>query len=57
MARGKLPKWAIKKAGGINKKAWRLARAGGKVPSVRHPNVVLTLGLHPTGETWHEEKW
>ena len=30
MARGKLPKWAIKKAGGINKKAWRLARAGRK---------------------------
>ena len=30
MARAKLPKWAIKKAGGINKKAWRLARAGRK---------------------------
>jgi len=30
VARGKLPKWAIKKAGGINKKAWRLARAGRK---------------------------
>jgi len=28
MARGKLPKWAIKQAGGINKKAWRLARRG-----------------------------
>jgi len=26
--RGKLPKWAIKQAGGINKKAWRLARRG-----------------------------
>ncbi len=26
----KLPKWAIKQAGGINKKAWRLARAGKK---------------------------
>ena len=24
----KLPKWAIKKAGGVNKKAWRLARRG-----------------------------
>jgi len=30
VARAKLPKWAIKKAGGINKKAWRLARAGRK---------------------------
>jgi len=30
VARGKLPKWAIKQAGGINKKAWRLARAGRK---------------------------
>ena len=28
--RGKLPKWAIKQAGGINKKAWRLARRGRK---------------------------
>ena len=28
MARSKLPKWAIKQAGGINKKAWRLARRG-----------------------------
>jgi len=26
--RGKLPKWAIKQAGGINKKAWALARRG-----------------------------
>jgi len=26
--RGKLPKWAIKQAGGINKKAWSLARRG-----------------------------
>jgi hypothetical protein len=26
----KLPKWAIKQAGGINKKAWRLAKAGRK---------------------------
>jgi len=24
----KLPKWAIKQAGGVNKKAWRLARRG-----------------------------
>ena len=30
MARAKLPKWAIRQAGGINKKAWRLARAGRK---------------------------
>jgi hypothetical protein len=30
MARNKLPKWAIKQAGGINKKAWRLARRGRK---------------------------
>ena len=30
MARSKLPKWAIKQAGGINKKAWRLARRGRK---------------------------
>jgi hypothetical protein len=30
VARGKLPKWAIKQAGGINKKAWRLARRGRK---------------------------
>jgi len=28
VARSKLPKWAIKQAGGINKKAWRLARRG-----------------------------
>lgn len=29
----KLPKWAIRQAGGINKKAWRLARQGrGKSP-------------------------
>jgi len=28
--RNKLPKWAIKQAGGINKKAWRLARRGKK---------------------------
>ena len=26
--RSKLPKWAIKQAGGINKKAWALARKG-----------------------------
>jgi len=26
----KLPKWAIKQAGGVNKKAWRLARRGRK---------------------------
>jgi len=26
----KLPKWAIKAAGGVNKKAWRLARRGRK---------------------------
>lgn len=26
--KGGLPKWAIKQAGGINKKAWRLARRG-----------------------------
>ena len=38
MARAKLPKWAIKKAGGINKKAWRLARAGRKRSSRRSPN-------------------
>ena len=35
MARSKLPKWAIKKAGGINKKAWRLARAGKKASPKR----------------------
>ena len=28
--RSKLPKWAIKQAGGINKKAWALARKGKK---------------------------
>ena len=28
--RSKLPKWAIKQAGGINKKAWALARKGRK---------------------------
>ena len=28
--RSKLPKWAIKQAGGINKKAWSLARKGRK---------------------------
>ena len=33
--RGKLPKWAIKQAGGINKKAWRLARRGRKSTSRR----------------------
>jgi len=32
--RSKLPKWAIKQAGGINKKAWALARKGrGSRPS------------------------
>ena len=36
MARAKLPKWAIKKAGGINKKAWRLARAGRKRSASRN---------------------
>ena len=39
------------------KKPGVLPERGGKVLSVRHPNVVLTLGLHPIGETWHEEKW
>jgi len=31
----KLPKWAIKAAGGVNKKAWRLARRGRKSSSPR----------------------
>jgi len=38
VARSKLPKWAIKKAGGINKKAWRLARAGRKRSSPKRRN-------------------
>jgi len=35
----KLPKWAIKQAGGINKKAWALARRGRKSSSPRRPAV------------------
>jgi len=31
----KLPKWAIKKAGGINKKAWALAKRGRKTTTKR----------------------
>ena len=31
----KLPKWAIKQAGGINKKAWRLAKARRRKTSTR----------------------
>ncbi len=37
--RGKLPKWAIKQAGGINKKAWRLARRGRKSSTRRRATV------------------
>ena len=33
--RSKLPKWAIKQAGGINKKAWALARKGRSSPKRR----------------------
>jgi hypothetical protein len=35
----KLPKWAIKQAGGINKKAWALARRGRKSSSPRRRAV------------------
>jgi len=35
----KLPKWAIKQAGGVNKKAWRLARRGRKSSSPRRRAV------------------
>jgi len=36
----KLPKWAIKQAGGVNKKAWRLARRGRKAsPKPRRRTV------------------
>ena len=35
----KLPKWAIKQAGGIGKKAWRLARRGRKSSSPRRRAV------------------
>jgi len=31
----KLPKWAIKQAGGINKKAWRLAKRGRRTSTTR----------------------
>ena len=36
--RSKLPKWAIKQAGGINKKAWALARKGRSSPKRRRAN-------------------
>tara|TARA_Y100000310_G_scaffold194523_1_gene194512 strand:- start:31 stop:477 length:447 start_codon:yes stop_codon:yes gene_type:complete len=38
VARSKLPKWAIKKAGGINKKAWRLFRRGRNKASPKRKN-------------------
>ena len=42
MARNKLPKWAIKQAGGINKKAWRLARRGRKKSGTKKGQVRKT---------------
>ena len=36
----KLPKWAIKQAGGINKKAWALARRGRKKTTTRRKTPV-----------------
>lgn len=39
--KGRLPKWAIKQAGGINKKAWALARRGrGKRRTVKRRKAV-----------------
>ena len=53
MARSKLPKWAIKQAGGINKKAWRLARRGKKRSASRSRKG---RDFDPKGDPWHEEK-
>jgi len=48
----KLPKWAIKQAGGVNKKAWRLARRGRKASPInrvgapsKHAGAPLILGV------------
>jgi len=38
----KLPKWAIKQAGGVNKKAWRLARRGRKASPKPRRRAVQT---------------
>ena len=40
--KSKLPKWAIKQAGGINKKAWRLARRGRKKSGTKKGQVRKT---------------
>ena len=45
--RGKLPKWAIKQAGGINKKAWRLARRGRKSSSRRRATGAVKRRRNP----------
>ena len=52
--RGKLPKWAIKQAGGINKKAWRLARRGRK--RTKTPKRRATRRSNPKRKTTMRRK-
>ena len=52
--RGKLPKWAIKQAGGINKKAWRLARRGRK--RTKTPKRRATRRNNPKRKTMARRK-
>ena len=44
----KLPKWAIKQAGGVNKKAWRLARRGRKATTSPRRRAVQTRRRTPS---------
>ena len=44
----KLPKWAIKQAGGVNKKAWRLARRGRKASPKPRRRAVQTRRRTPS---------
>jgi len=53
----KLPKWAIKQAGGVNKKAWRLARRGRKATtSPRRRVVARRRTSNPTRRTMARRK-
>jgi len=53
----KLPKWAIKAAGGVNKKAWRLARRGRKSsPKTRRRASVRRTSSNPRRRTMARRK-